>query len=98
MNNAFVLSKELEEDAVNTLINIAIEDLFPELCDKWSTANQGIRTRYKKELIKREDTVRQKIARGEDSLRRALHEAVVEDVMKRFPYETFSKVLWTVYF
>jgi hypothetical protein len=98
MNNAFVLSKELEEDAVKTLVNIAIEDLFPEPCDKWSDANQKIRTRYKQELVKREDTVRQKIARGEGSLRRALYESVVEDVIKRFPYDfKLSTVLWAVY-
>ena len=99
MNNSFVLSEELEEDAVKTLVDVAIEDLFPEPCDKWRTRNQENRTWCKQELVKRKDTVRQEIARGEDSLLRALHEAVVEDVIKLFPYE-FMKiltVLWTVY-
>jgi hypothetical protein len=92
MKNAFVLSEELEENAVKTLVNIVIEDIFPKPCDKWRIANQEIRTRYKQELVKREDMARQKIARGEDSLRRALHEAVVEDVTTLFPYDCFSAI------
>ena len=97
MNNAFVLSEELEENAVKTLVDIAIEDLFPEPCDKWRTANREIRARYKQESVKREDAVRQEVARGEGSLRRTLHEAVVNDVIKLFPYDlmTFSTALWT---
>ena len=92
MKNSFVLSEELEENAVKTLVNIVIEDIFPKPCDKWRTANQEIRTRCKQELIKREDMARQKIARGEDSLRRALYVAVVEDVIRLFPYDCFSTV------
>jgi hypothetical protein len=99
MNNSFVLSEELEENAVKILVDIAIKDLFPEPCDKWRTRNEEIRTRCKQELEKRKDTARREIGRGEDSLRRALYEAVVEDVIKLFPYEfiSFSTVLWNLH-
>jgi hypothetical protein len=96
MKNAFVLSEKLEENAVKTLVNIVIEDIFPKPCDKWRNANQEIRTRYKQELAKREDMARQKIARGEDSLWRALHDAVVEDVIMLFPYDCFRRSLDSV--
>jgi len=93
-NNTLVLSKELEEDAVKILVDIALKDLFPESCDKWRTAKQEIRARCKEELEKKEDTVRQEIARGECLLRGTLHEAVMKDVIILFPYDfvTFSKV------
>jgi hypothetical protein len=85
-NNAPVLSEELEENAVEILVRIAVEDLFPESCVRWRTAKKEICARCKQESAKREDTVRQEIAREEGSLRRALHEAVTKDVMKLFPY------------
>jgi hypothetical protein len=86
MDNALVLSESLDEKAVQTLVDIAIADLFPENCDKWRTTNQGIHARYMQELAKRKDTVHEEIARGEDSLRGVLRDVVVEDVMKIFPY------------
>lgn len=86
MDNSIVLSGELEEKAVQTLIHVGLEDLFPELCDKWRIAKQDIHARYRQEFTTRRDTVCQDIAKGEDSLRSALREVVVEDVMKLFPY------------
>jgi hypothetical protein len=71
---------------VQTLVDIAIADLYPEICDKWRATNQGIHARYIEELAKRKDTVREEIARGEDSLPHALRDVVVDDVMKLFPY------------
>ena len=68
------------------LIRIAVEGLFPESCARWRTAKKEICARRKQELAKKEDTVCQDIARGEGSLRRALHETVTKDVMKLFPY------------
>lgn len=89
-NNPLVLSEELEENAVEILVRIAVEGLFPESCARWRTARKEICARCKQELAKKEDTIRQEVARGEDSLRRALHEAVTKDVMKLFPYESVT--------
>jgi F0F1-type ATP synthase membrane subunit b/b' len=75
---------------VQILVDIAIADIFPEHCDKWRATNQDIRARYIQELTKRKDTVREEIVREEDSLRRVLREAVVEDVVKLFPYVLFG--------
>lgn len=85
MNNALNLSEELEENAVKILVGIAVEDLFPVSCAKWRTAKKEICARYKRELAKKEDIVHQEIARGEGSLRCALHEAITKDVLKLFP-------------
>jgi hypothetical protein len=75
------------------LIDVAIADLFPELCDKWHAKNQDIRTRYKEELAKRMEMVHQEIARGLDSLQCTLREVVVEDVLRLFPYVLIHDVL-----
>ena len=87
------MSEELEENAVETLVDIALERLFPESCVRWRGAKKEISTRCKQELAKKEDTARQEIAREEGPLRRALRESVMKDVMKLFPYDsmTFSK-------
>jgi hypothetical protein len=41
-NNALVLSEELEENAVEILVRIAVEGLFPESCVRWRTAKKDI--------------------------------------------------------
>jgi hypothetical protein len=89
-NNALVLSEELEEKAVEILVGIAVEGLFPESCVRWRTAKKEICARCKQELDKKEDTVRQEITRREGSLRRVLHEAVTKDVMMLFPYDSVT--------
>lgn len=86
MDNSIVLSEELEEKAVQTLIHVGLEDTFPDLCDKWRTTKQDINARYRQEFMRRRDKVCQDIVKGEDSLQSVLREVVVEDVMKLFPY------------
>jgi hypothetical protein len=85
MDNAIVLSEDLEESTVQALVEIAFGDLFPELCDIWHATITDICSRYKEELVKRKDTVRQEIARGVDSLYNVLREVAVKDVIRLFP-------------
>ena len=85
MSSALVLSETLDEKAVQILVSVAIAERFPEQCDKWRTRSQGARTMFTQELTARKETIRKEVVRGEDSLRRVLREAVVEDVMKLFP-------------
>ena len=84
------MSEELEGDAVKILVGTAVEGLFPESCARWCTAEKDIRARCKQNLAMKEDTVHQEIARGEGSLRRALHETVTKDVIDIFPYDSVT--------
>ena len=93
IDNAPILSEELEESSVRALIDVAIADLFPDLCDKWYATNQDIRTRYKEELGKRINMVHQEIATGLNSLQCTLREVVVEDVLRLFPYVLIDDVI-----
>lgn len=85
INSALVLSETLDEKAVQILVSVAIAERFPEQCDKWRTRSHGARSVFMQELTERKETIRNEVIRGEDSLRRVLREAVVEDVMKLFP-------------
>ena len=93
IDNALILSEELEESAVQALIDVGIADRFPELCDKWHATNHDIRSRYREKLEKRMDMVHQEIARGLGLLQCALREVVVEDVLRFFPYVLIHDVL-----
>jgi hypothetical protein len=93
IDNALILPEELEENAVRALIDVAIADLFPELCEKLHAANQDIRTMYNEEMEKRMEMVHQEIARGLNSLQCVLREVVVEDVLRLFPYDLIDDVL-----
>ena len=85
MNSAVVLSETLDEKAVQILVGVAIAERFPEQCDKWRTRSHGARSVFMQELTDRKETIRKEVIRGEDSVKRVLREAVVEDVMKLFP-------------
>ena len=84
--NALVLSDDLDADTVQTLVNVAFWDLFPELCEEWRALKQDIRVIFSRERARRECAVAQDINNTEGPLRRALREEVVNYVIKLFPY------------
>ncbi|KAI9443796.1 hypothetical protein H4582DRAFT_2125845, partial [Lactarius indigo] len=85
-SNALVLSDDLDEDAVQTLVNVALSDLFPEECKQWSVMQQEIRDVFMQEQTRKKSVVAQVIADTGGSLRRALREEVVDHVTTLFPY------------
>ncbi|KAI0246219.1 hypothetical protein BJV78DRAFT_1286673 [Lactifluus subvellereus] len=84
-DNSLVLSATLDENAVQTLVDIAISDLFPKLCKEWRTVKRDVRDNCNRESTKRQGVVFQELANKEDALRRVLRGAIVEDVMGLFP-------------
>lgn len=85
-----VLSTSLDENAVQTLVDIVISDLFPKPCKEWRAVKRDIRDICNRESTKRQGVVFQELASKEDALRRVLREAIVEDVMGLFPYVPFD--------
>jgi hypothetical protein len=79
-----VLSEDLDENAVNTLVGVGIEGRFPERCGVWRARNQNIRSRQTWEPTR--DKAYRELAHRRDSLRRVLREVVVDEVMTLFPY------------
>jgi hypothetical protein len=85
-----VLSATLDENAVQTLIDIAISDLFPKPCEEWGILKWEICDFCNRESTKRQGVVFQDLASKEDALHRVLREAIVKAVMGLFPYVPFS--------
>jgi hypothetical protein len=85
-----VLSATLDENAVQTLVDVAISDLFPKPCKEWQAVKRDIRGISDRESTKRQGVVFQELANKEDALRRVLRGAIVEDVMGLFPYVPFN--------
>ncbi len=67
------------------LVNVALSDIFPELCNTWRTAVGNTCERFYQELIKRQAEAHEELCCQGPSLQRALRDAVVEDVIKLFP-------------
>ena len=80
-----VLSEALDEKAIDILVDLTFWRLFPQQCEKWKATKKGVHERFKREFLERSEAARQDLMRTEDSLRRALRESVVDDVMKSFP-------------
>ncbi|KAI0302864.1 hypothetical protein B0F90DRAFT_1816439 [Multifurca ochricompacta] len=84
--NTLVLSEDLSEDAVRVLVDLAISDIFPERCNEWRALKEKVRDDYNQKLMRRQDEVCRDLSRGEHSLQRALRAAVVDEVIKLFPF------------
>jgi hypothetical protein len=85
-NNALVLSDDLHDETVQTLVNVALWDLFPEQCKEWRAVKQDIRDIFMREQTRRKSAVVLDVANAEGSPCRALREEVVDHVISLFPY------------
>jgi len=64
---------------------VAISFIFPKQCNELRVAMTDARRYFREEMTKRRDKVCQELNDQEFSLRRALRDAVVDDVTKLFP-------------
>lgn len=85
VNSTLVLSEALDENSAQILVAVAIAERFPEQCSRWRARNESAHAKFMQEMMQRKETIRKEVSRGEDSLRRVLHEAIAEDVMRLFP-------------
>jgi hypothetical protein len=85
MDNALVLSETLDENAMQTLLDLSIADRFPEQCNEWHAAKQDISDFYSRESTKRERIFFEELASKGYEMRPVLRDVVVEDVMGIFP-------------
>jgi hypothetical protein len=85
-NNALVLSGDLDQESVQTLVDLALGNLFPEQCNEWLSSTQNIRETFIQERREKRNAVVRDIASTKDSLQRALHEEVVDHVISIFSY------------
>ena len=83
--NAVVLSEDLDEKAIDILIELAYGKIFSQQCDRWKATKKEVREKFKKEAAERSKAACQDLERTEDSLRRALRESVVDHVIKLYP-------------
>jgi len=83
--NVLVLSETLEEGAVQILVDVAISNIFPEQCKAWHAAAEDSHKSSREEIMKSQEKVCQVLNSQEGILRRALLDAVVDDVTKLFP-------------
>ncbi|KAH8979281.1 hypothetical protein EDB92DRAFT_1980226 [Lactarius akahatsu] len=84
-DNALVLSEDLDENAVQNLVDIALRDLFPRQCEEWNGIKQHIREMFMQELREKKSAIDRDIADTENNLRYALREEVIDHVIGSFP-------------
>jgi len=84
-----VLSENLDENAIRILLDLHLAHAFPEQCDEWENANQDTFDMLSRERIKREHEGLEKLASEKNTLRCALHGAVIQNVMALFPCVLF---------
>lgn len=88
-DNTLVLSETLNENAIQTLLDLCIEERFPKQCNEWHAAKKEISDMYSREWTERQRILFEELASKEDEMRRVLRDAVVRDVMDLFPCVLF---------
>jgi len=83
------LSENLDENAIQILVDLHLAHVFPKLCSEWQSLKQDISDILSREWIKRELAGLEKLASEENTLRCVLHDAVIRDVMALFPCVLF---------
>ncbi|KAH8993666.1 hypothetical protein EDB83DRAFT_2325213 [Lactarius deliciosus] len=83
--NTLVLSEDLDENAVQNLIDIALRDLFPRQCEEWNGIKQYIQDIFMQERREKKSAIDRDIADTENNLRYALREEVIDHVIGSFP-------------
>jgi hypothetical protein len=87
--NTIVMSEDLDDNAVQILVDVAFSKIFSDQCSKWHATKKGIREQFREELVRRQEVVCQDLYREEHALQGSLREAVVSDVVKLFPWVFF---------
>jgi len=84
------LAETLDESAMQILIDIHLEDTFPQQCQEWNRAKQGISDELTLEKMMRQRAGFEELANQENTLRRVLRDAVIEELMALFPCVLFE--------
>ncbi len=85
-----VLSEALDENAMQSLLDLSIAGKFPKQCNEWHAVKKDTSDFYSRERTKREHTVFEELG-SKDEMQCALRGAVVEDVMALFPCVLYVK-------
>ena len=80
-----LLAETFDESAMQILIDIHLADTCPGLCQEWYRATQGISDELALEKTMRQRAGFEELANQENTLRRVLRDAVLEEVMVLFP-------------
>ena len=86
MNNALVLSEDLDQESVQTLVDLALGNLFPEQCKEWHVIKQQIHEIFMQERREKESAFTRDIVNTKDAVQNALRQEVVDHVIGIFPY------------
>ena len=84
-----VLSENLDENAIQILLDLRLAHAFPELCNEWQSAKEEISDMFSREWIKKERASLEKLASEKNTLRCVLRGSIIQDVMELFPYVLF---------
>ena len=88
-DNATVLSETLDENAIQTLLDLSIANKFPKQCNEWYAAKKNISDFHSRERTEKQQTALEELATKEHEMRRVLYDAVVGEVMALFPCVLF---------
>lgn len=88
-DNAVVLSETLDENAMQTLLDLSIGIRSTKQCDEWRASKKNISDFYSSEWTNKQQTAVEEFATKEHEMRRVLYDDVVGEVMALFPCVLF---------
>lgn len=84
-DNTMVLSETLDENAIQTLLDLFIANKFSKPCDEWLAMKTNISDIHSRELTKKQQNAVEELTAKEHKIRHVFYDAIVGDVMVFFP-------------
>jgi hypothetical protein len=74
--------RNMDEGAINMLIRYSLLERFPAECEAWNQRKEGTR----KALQREENMIKENLIHSSEELQNILREAIVDEIVKIFPY------------
>ena len=85
-NYRLYLSESLSAEELKILADVGLKERFPDLCDAWEHQVKEVHATHQQKLVTEQNKAMAKVAHNAESLRYMIHEAVVTEVLRLYPY------------
>ena len=86
MSDHLCIGESLDDQALRVVINAGLRKRFPSECGYWTRESTAVEDQCRKKRGKELWKVKVKLDREEKSLSVAVHEAVVDETFRSYPY------------
>lgn len=86
MSDHLCINESLDDQGLKLLVNAGLQKRFPKECSNWSHESTAVENQCRKRQDDELKKVKKKLDTEEKGLSAAVHDAVVDEALKLYPY------------